>query len=350
MATIRKRDSGKYISYEVQVRKKGHAPLTKTFNNRQDAEKWGRLAESEIDRGVFVNRSEAESNTLFDTLDRYLNEVTPTKKGATREAGRIKRWKVHPLAKRSMASIRGKDIANFRDEERKRGLAENSIRLEIALLSVVFETARKEWGMESLGNPCRDIKLPSGSKQRERRLETAEHTYLLKALNECCRNPHAVPIVEFALETAMRQSEILNLEWEHIDIINRVAILEDTKNGERRVIPLSPKAIGTIQALPRDINGGKVFKMTQDGLIRAFSRACEYGSKLYLKELGKNPPKGFLVNLRFHDLRHEATSRFFESGKFDMMEIASITGHRTLAMLKRYTHLRAEDLAKKMSD
>jgi len=348
MATIRKRDNGKFISYEAQVRKKGHAAQTKTFRVRADAEKWARLVEAEMDRGVFVDRSEAENTTLYNALKRYLEEVTPRKKGADREKDRIKRWQARPIAKRSLASIRGKDIADFRDEERARGLAENSIRLEIALLSVVFETARREWGMESLGNPCKTIKLPAGSNQRDRRLEAGEEEYLLKGIRDGCRNIYAAPIVEFALETAMRQSEILGLEWGRVDKIRKVAILPDTKNGEARTVPLSSRALEVLKGLPRPIEGGKIFRMTQDALIRAFERSCERGRKLYQKEKGQEPPPHFLANLRFHDLRHEATSRFFESGKFDMMEVATITGHKTLSMLKRYTHLRAEDLARKL--
>ncbi|MHB9118448.1 MAG: site-specific integrase [Burkholderiales bacterium] len=348
MATIRKRDNGKFISYEAQVRKLGHPSQTKTFRVRADAEKWARLVEAEMDRGVFVDRSEAESTTLSEALKRYLKEVTPRKKGADREADRIRRWQARPIAKRALASIRGKDIATFRDAERERGLAENSIRLEIALLSVVFETARKEWGMESLSNPCKTIKLPAGSNQRDRRLEPNEEEYLLKGLQEVCRNSYAIPIVQFALETAMRQSEILGLEWARVDTKKKVAVLLDTKNGDKRSVPLSSKALEILQELPRSIGGGGVFRMTQDALIRAFGRSCERGRMLYQEELDKEPPPGFLANLRFHDLRHEATSRFFETGKFDMMEVSSITGHKTLAMLKRYTHLRAEDLARKL--
>jgi len=349
MATIRKRENNNFISYEVQVRKKGYGVLTKTFRNRQDAEKWGRITESEMDRGVFVSRSEAENTTLSDTLDRYLKDVTPTKKGKKRESSRIQRWKLNPLAKRMMASIRGKDIADFRDSERKRGLAENTIRLDIALLSVVFETARKEWGMESLSNPCKAIKLPSSSKQRDRRLESHEEEFLIKGIKRCCRNHFVTPIVKFALETAMRQSEILTLEWKNVNLTKKTVLLEDTKNGEKRFVPLSPKAHDILEILPRDIKGGRVFKMTQDGLIRAFNRACIQGKELFTNEAEKDLPAGFLENLRFHDLRHEATSRFFESGKLDIMEIASITGHKTLQMLKRYTHLKAEDLAKKLA-
>lgn len=345
MATIRKRETEKFISYEAQVRKKGHPPQTKTFRNRQDAEKWARMIEAEMDRGVFVSRTEAENTTLSEALDRYLREVTPRKKGADRETDRIKRWKSRPIAKRMVAAVRGKDIADFRDAERKRGLAENSIRLEIALLSTMFETAKKEWGMESLSNPCRSIKLPAGANKRDRRLVGEEEKYLLAALREG-RNAYAAPCVQFAMETAMRQSEILGLEWDKVDVIKKIAVLEDTKNGDQRIVPLSPKAIEVIQSLPRAIEGGKIFRITQDGLIRAFARACIRGKELYEEE-ERNPPAGFLENLRFHDLRHEATSRLFESGKFDMMEVASITGHKTLHMLKRYTHLRAEDLAKK---
>ncbi|MHB1620512.1 MAG: tyrosine-type recombinase/integrase [Sulfuricella sp.] len=345
MASFFKR--GAY-QWEVKIRRKGYPQICKTFDSKADAETWAWTIESEMKRGIFVSRSEAENTTLREILDRYMREVTPLKKGAEREINRIKKWLARPISSRFLATIRGADIAEFRDAERKRGLAENSIRLEIALLSHVFETARTEWRMETLSNPCRSIKLPAGSKQRDRRLESGEEEYLLKCLRDGCRNPNAAPIVEFAIETAMRQSEILGLEWDRVDMNKRIAVLRDTKNGDQRIVPLSSKAVGVLQHLPRPIDGGMIFRMTQDGLIRAFSRACEQGQKLYRKENEQDPPSGFLENLRFHDLRHESTSRFFESGRLDMMEVALITGHKTLQMLKRYTHLRAEDLAKKL--
>lgn len=336
--------------WEVKIRRKGYPQICKTFDSKADAETWAWTIESEMKRGIFISRSEAENTTLSEILKRYMKDVTPLKKGAEREKNRIKKWLARPISSRFLATIRGADIAEFRDAERKRGLAENSIRLEITLLSHVFETARTEWKMESLFNPCRSIKLPAGSKQRDRRLESEEEKYLLAALRAVCRNPHAAPIAQFAVETAMRQSEILGLEWVRVDLKKRIAVLEDTKNGERRIVPLSSNAAEILRAIApdEDERKGLVFRMTQDGLIRAFARACEQGRKLYRKETEQDPPSGFLENLRFHDLRHEATSRFFESGRLDMMEVASITGHKTLHMLKRYTHLRAEDLAKKL--
>jgi integrase len=348
MATIRKRDNGSFFSYEVQIRKKGQATQTKTFRNRADAEKWGRMIESEMDRGVFIDRGEAESTTLAEALQRYLNEITPQKKGEKRETARIKRWLQDPLSQRMLTSIKGKDIAGIRDIHRKRGLAENSIRLEIALLSIIFETARKEWGMEGLINPCRLVKLPGGSISRERRLEDHEEEYLLEGLVSHCRNSHVIAVVKFALETAMRQSEILRLEWNNIDIKKRTALAKDTKNGEDRLIPLSSKAIAILNEQPRDISGGKIFKVTQDALIRAFQQGCEKGRKLYLEKNSSLSKDNFLEDLRFHDLRHEATSRLFELGTLDVMEIASITGHKSLSMLKRYTHPKAEKIAAKL--
>lgn len=348
MATIRKRVNENFVSYEVQVRKKGQPNQTKSFRNRADAEKWGRMIESEMDRGVFVDRGEAESTTLGEALKRYLDEVTPSKKGAKRETDRIKKWLLEPIAQRMLSTIKGKDIAEIRDSYRKRGLAENTIRLEIALLSIVFETCRKEWGMEGLTNPCRLIKLPTGSNSRERRLEHQEEKYLLEGLESHCRNLQIVAVVKFALETAMRQSEILNLNWQNINIQKRIALAKDTKNGEDRLIPLSTKAIDILKEQPIDIQGAKVFKVSQDALIRAFQFGCEKGRQIYLKNHTNLPNAEFLRNLRFHDLRHEATSRLFELGTLDLMEVAAITGHKSLSMLKRYTHPRAEKLAEKL--
>jgi len=307
------------------------------------------MIEAEMDRGVFVDRSEAESTTLADALNRYLREVTPSKKSAQRETSRIKKWLQEPLGKRILSNIKGKDIAEFRDSQRQSGLAENTIRLDIALVSVVFETARKEWGMESLINPCRLIKLPSSSNSRKRRLEPQEEIYLLRGINAHCRNPQISSIIKFALETAMRQSEILGLEWGDVNIQKRVARARDTKNGDNRLIPLSSKAIEILTEQPRSISGGKIFKVSQDALIRAFKQGCAKGLDLYIKDHPTLSTKGFLQNLRFHDLRHEATSRLFELGTLDVMEVASITGHKALQMLRRYTHLKAEKIAEKLN-
>jgi integrase len=333
MASIvaRKNEAGEITGWQAKIRKKGFPPVSKTFLRRADAEAWAKDQEVAMQRGLWRNTSEAEATTLGEALERYLREVTPRKKGARREAARIRVWLARPIAKRSLASIRGSDIAAFRDAERRRGMAENSIRLEIALLSHLFEVARREWGMEGLQNPCRTIRLPGGSKRRERRLEGDEETRLLDAIEKAMpRSPGMRALLVVAIETGMRQGELLRLRWSDIDFARRVAHLDDTKSGDPRDVPLSSRAVEALRSLPRRIDG-RVFGVTQDALVSGFARACRLAG---------------IENLRFHDLRHEAASRL--AGRLQAHELAKMFGWRTLQMSLRYYHPRAEDLARKL--
>lgn len=302
-----------------------------------------------MDAGIYVDRSEAEATTLHDALSRYLRDVTPRKKSARRETDRILAWQARPLARRMLAALRGADFAKYRDDLRAQGLAENTIRLDLALISHLFEVARKEWGMTGLGNPVRDIRMPAGSKERDRRLLPGEWERLTAALDQC-RNASIRPVAEFALATAMRQSEILGLDWSRIDLERRTAYIPDTKNGTSRTVPLSPAALAILRALPRSLDG-RVFRVSQDSLTHSFSDAVARARRHYEQECKESrvpaDPR-LLLDLRFHDLRHEATSRLFEHG-LNLMEVAAITGHKTLGMLRRYTHLKAEDLARKLA-
>jgi len=326
VATFRKR--GAY-QWQVQVRKMGQPLQTKTFETRALAEQWARSIEVEMDKGVFISRAEAESTTLKELLERYLDEVTPLKKGAASETNRLKALMRLPLARRFVASIRGLDIARFRDE-RLRKVTPSTVKRDLVLLGHAFEVAHKEWGIH-FHNPVRDIKLPSENRPRDRRLQAGEETRLLDACREA-RNPWLLPVVQLALETAMRQGELIRLRWEHIDLNRRTAHLPDTKNGESRTVPLSTTAIRVLRALPRSLHGQAFPGVTTEAIKRAYIRAVR---------------RAGIENLRFHDLRHEATTRLFEKG-LNIMEVASITGHKGLRMLRRYTHLKAEDLALKL--
>jgi len=128
----------------------------------------------------------------------------------------------------------------------------------------------------------------------------------------------------------MRRGEILQLTWDNVNLNTRTAFLPETKNGEARTVPLSENALSILKALPKQSD--QVFDTTAYAIRMAFGRALK---------------RAEIDDFRFHDLRHEATSRFFEKG-LNMMEVSSITGHKDLQMLKRYTHLRAEDLALKL--
>lgn len=148
---------------------------------------------------------------------------------------------------------------------------------------------------------------------------------------------------------AMRQEELVKLQWKHVDLARATARVIDPKNGEDRTVPLSSVARKILDGLTRSI-GGRVFPTTTSAIKQSWIRAKERAKRLYLADCeksGMKPDKDFLDDLRFHDLRHEATSRLVEKG-LEILEVATITGHKDLRMLKRYTHLKAENLARKL--
>jgi len=324
MATITKRGDGQW---QAKVRRKGFLDTSKTLPTKAKAERWARSIESEMDHGSYVSRAEAESTTLNDALDRYLSEITPAKKGAKQEADRIKAWKRRSVAVRYLASLRSVDFATHRDERLAEGLSPVTVRNELIIISHLFNICRKEWGMESLINPIQNIRLPKLPSGRDRRLQGDEEDRLLLAADASMQQ-----MIVLAIETGMRMGEILGAHWDNIDLKRSTLVLIDTKNGESRAVPLSIRAKAAISSLPRHIAGQLFPGLNSSAVSHRFSTLCK---------------RTEIEDLRFHDLRHEATSRLFEKG-LDMMEVASITGHKTLHMLKRYTHLKAEDLAKKL--
>ncbi len=144
--------------WRAEVRKRGHKPIYRTFDTRQQAQQWAERMEAEITVGIYVDRTEAERTTLHDALDRYLREVVRGKRYPEQERTRIARWQKHDLAWRTLASLRGADFAKHRDARQADGRAENTIRLELQIVSHVFDIARKEWGFETLTNPLKNTR------------------------------------------------------------------------------------------------------------------------------------------------------------------------------------------------
>jgi integrase len=341
MATFSKRIlAGNLVAWQAKVRRRGYPKQSKMFLNRRDAETWAATIESEIGRGVFISRTQAEHTTLKEALDRYEREVTVNKRSAASEKYKIEGWRRSSLADYFLANIHGAQVAEWRDSRLQVAEPTTVVR-ELRLLSHVFTIARQDWGMEGLHNPVKDTRKPSlvGS-ERKRRLEQGEEKMLLEKAR--AYGEPMPSIITIALETAMRRGEIASLRWEMLDMKRRVIHLPMTKNEEARDVPLSTKAIEIFLELPRRIDGW-MFGIRGDAITKAFGRICgTTGKQKHIKKSKVSIP---LQNLCFHDLRHEATSRLFERG-LNQMQVAAITGHKTLQMLKRYTHLRAEDLVK----
>jgi integrase len=379
MAAINKRGPHQW---RAQIRKTGFPPQSKTFTTKAEAEAWAQMTESEMTRGVWVSRGEAESTTLDEALTRYELEITPGKKTANGEKSFIRILRATSLARRSLASIRSTDVAQLRDAWLKDGYAPATVVRRLALLSHVFSIARKEWGMESLSNPIEVVRKPQLKDARTRRIADADpgdeaasdgeaesqrptkdgELERIIAASGSALLPAAISL---AVETAMRRSEIISLRWEHIDLKRRVAHLPATKNGSARDVPLSSRAVAVFQELKDATNQrkpvyqtsdvasagfGKIFPIRIDAITRAFERAVNRARANYLAEAkitGFAPDNRFLADLRFHDLRHEATTRL--ASIFPMHELAKITGHKDPRMLMRYYHPRAEDLAKRLT-
>ncbi len=357
MATFEQRASG---WWQAKIRRKGYPVQSRTFEKCSEAEAWARDIEHKMDRGSFVSRAEAESTTLKEALERYQREVTVKKKGKAQEQYRIKALLESSLSVRTLAGVRGSEVAAYRDAELARDLAPSTVMKSLALLSHLFETARKEWGIE-VDNPVKKISKPKIDNARDRRLSPEEWAYLQAALDEPGdavkvadgdrRNEWTPVITRWAIETAMRQGEILALDWKHVDLTKRTAHLPSTKNGTSRTVPLSTAAVALISDAGKvaRLRKGKVFSTTASALKQSFTRAVARGRRLYLADCQKanrEPANSFLVDLTFHDLRHEATTRLAE--RLQLHELMRVTGHKDTRMLARYYHPRAEDLAQKL--
>ncbi len=238
MASYRQRNG----KWQARVLRDGYPAQTKTFATKADAEKWARSIEAAIDRGVFVNVSEAQRTTLGDLIGRYLVEVTPTMKGAPEDTIRLKAIMRKPIARWSMANLSATRIAAYRDERLKEVGAGTVIR-ELAYISAIVNHARREWGI-NVPNPVQMVRKPQSPQARSRVLTNEEVEKLLQALEPTGRRSHwTKPAVQLALATAMRRGELLSLRWEHVDIQNRTTFLSDTKNGESRTVDSVPLSL-----------------------------------------------------------------------------------------------------------
>ena len=326
MATISKRKTG----YYVQIRRKGYEPEYKTLSTREAANRWAREREARIDRGDQpISRRDLNATTLSDLIGRYLREITPTKRSADTEALRLSKMQKAPLCDLSVADLSAASVAAYRDRRAKE-VKPGTVAREMSLLHNVIEVARKEWGIGLATNVVAQVRRLPVRNARDRRLRPGELDRLIQAL-EATRNTLIKPAVLFAIETALRRGELLNLNWDAVDRGRRTAFIPHTKTGYSRTIPLTGKALEILTELP--ISGDQVFPLTPMALRLAWNRVRE---------------RAGMPDLNFHDLRHEAISRFAELG-LSTVELSVISGHRDLRMLMRYTHLQPADLARKLT-
>lgn len=329
MATIRKLRG----RWQAQVRRRGMKPRCKSFDSKLEAGKWARELEAQVDRfGAAPDTRILESTRLSELLERYKIEVSPTKRGSVQEIQRIDVLKRHDIAYRTMIGLSPQDITSFRDE-RLRTVAPSTAVRELAILSHVIEVAIRDWGLPLAKNVVKLVRRPVIRNERSRRLTGDEEQRLLDGC-EGGKIPFFKTLLILAIETGMRRGEILGLRWGDISHNRRVITLTLTKNGSGRQVPLSQRAFDAMMDWKdrAQADQSTVFPMTAGALEQAWRRL------LICIDIN---------GLRFHDLRHEGVSRLFERG-LNAIEVSSISGHKELRMLKRYSHLDAADLVSRL--
>ena len=315
MATLRKRND----KWHVQIRRKDYPSQTKSFTSKKIALKWIREIENKIDGGFIIQKNSTTNVSLRGLIHRYIEEVLPKKKVQANETIILKAFMRQPFVKKPLIQITPRDFSQYRDY-RLKAVKSSTLLRELCILQHLYNVANREWNYD-IPNPIKSIEKPSISNRRERRLSEDEYTFLIKG-----NYPQVGlrSIIEIALETAMRRGEILNIHPEHLK--GQTLLIPLTKNGHPRTIPLTKKALHILE------NTELPFPMSANAVRLAWD-------KLKIK--------GNIKDLHFHDLRHEAISKLFEKG-LSIPEVSLISGHKDVRMLFRYTHLKAEDILRKL--
>lgn len=347
MANIEsRRADGGSISHRVKIRLKGHSPETATFARLTDARRWAQATEAAIREGRYFKTAEAKRHTLADLVDRYILEVLPHKpKNASNTKLHLLWWKVK-LGHLSLADLNAAAIVQCRNDlmgtitRRKRPMSASTVVRYMAALSHAMNIAMKDWGWLE-DTPMRKVSKPREPRGRDRFLSDAERTALLSA----CQNSSSrwlYTVVVLALSTGMRSGEILGLHWAQVDLTRGQVLLRDTKNGSSRAVPLAGLALELMQTASkiRRIDTDLVFYGNEPKRPGVAIRAVDLK-----KPWTTAVAKAKLVDFRFHDLRHSAASYLAMNGA-TAIEIAAILGHKTLQMVKRYSHLANSHTAK----
>ena len=341
--TQRKRADGS-AAYTAQIRVKSGGKIThseaQTFERRALATEWLRRRETELHQQRASGVVPHQAITIGKILENYAASKGLADWGKT---------KVNDIRKLQSSSIADKDatqltvqdvIEHIQLRRTVDGIAPATALNDVVWLRQALLHARSESGLshpveviDSAKHELSRRRLIQKSRNRVRRLAPGEEKMLLDyfAIRDQRSDIKMVPVMRFAIATARRQEEICKLLWADVDFEKGIAWLDDVKHprmktGNRRAFRMLSDAAAIVGAMPRLKD--QVFPFRPRSVGTAFARACQM--------LG-------IEGLHFHDLRHEATSRLFERG-YSIQEVSQFTLHESWATLKRYTHLRPENV------
>lgn len=303
----------------MQVRKDGKA-ISKTFTLKAHAIKWANSKELSLEKGIFIDYESSNKVCLSGLLQRYKEEIVPTLKGRVQDESKIKIINKN-IGTLLLSDISSSLLAEYRDNRLKL-LSPQTVKHELSMINRVLKIAVNEWGY-TLPSGIPAVKYPARPKGRTRRLTKEEEERLFLHAD-----PYLLNIIKILQNTAMRVGELSKLNKDDINFDKRLAVLSDTKNGDDRVIPLNSIAIASFKEIIKESTTDKLLCFTSSYISHRFTRLCK---------------KANIDDMVLHSLRHEAISRLFERG-FSIMEVSTISGHRSLASLKRYTHINPTSL------
>jgi integrase len=326
MASITQRNG----SFRVRIHRKDKKPISKSFKTHSEALDLVKKTEAQLQLGIYeepCTKAHIDPKMSFSTaVEKYLKSHSIHKASHRDEVyilqNLCKRWPT-----KGLGDIQKQDVACLKDDLIANSRAASTINHYLNALSQLYQAAINEWGLKA-SNPIEGIKRIREPSGRMKRLPQEAEQILLK---ECQRKGmiQLKHLITLAIETGMRQGEILSMHWEDIDLKNRRIVLRHTKNGDSRQVPLTTRAKETLEQLVCEDNKELPFTQCHWVLRKQFSRL--------IKNLANSDKCNYFNGLRFHDLRHEALSRLSDKG-LNVIELAHISGHRTLAMLRRYTH------------
>ena len=330
MAYFRKRRGKKRVTWQAVIRLGGHRPQVATFRTKGQAEEWAREIETAIIKGRHLPSYEAKRRTVRDLLERYKETEIPKKKDQSNPTRQADFW-IDRLGDLSLFQLTPAAVVQVRDElstERAPG----TVNRYLALLSRACTIAEREWEWADT-NPLRKVSRLEEPRGRVRYLDDAEKDRLLEAGRNSL-HPHLYAIVLIALTTGARKGEILGLHWKDVDLASNRAVLHDTKNNERRTLTLVPQVVDELRALRK-------VRRIDDDLIFTNAKPGSLNSSTLDRAWQKARGEAQLKDFRFHDLRHSCASNLAMNGA-TTAEIAAVLGHKTLEMVKRYSHLSDE--------
>jgi integrase len=366
MAHIQHRPERKNKPWKAIVHRVGHGTFSKSFAKRKDAELWGNAQDESIDRAdVPLTISALKKVFVIDIVTKYRDEVTPSKGCHVSETAVLNRFLRHPIAKKSLAAVTRQDAYSYRNDRLKdtwqvRGskgprkpIQPSTVRREINSIQHVFETAKEEWGYTNLTNHFRGLPIKGGEGiSRERILRNGE----MQKLQEACRKCHGdnkffVPLaIYLAVETGMRLQEIFNLTWKDLDLENRLIEIRKSKTDYKsrrkgRTIVMSARATGMLTLLRLPLKAKR--RLTEANSVFLKDNGTALTKDAFKQAWGHVLANAKIDDLTFHDLRHEAGTRFDEAG-LTKAEHDLMMGHKSRDMTSRYIHGQLKNIQDKL--